>query len=314
VLSNKFERIGLTGDGIQKLFRRHRICLASFYPNEIPEDINNYDVDHIDGNHHNNVLSNLQWLSKNEHRIKTNNQTQGKRRSTIENTGKKVKIIEIKGNGNNDFLGKIFNSSVCAGKELRLKHKLINKSARNGYWVNSQYKFKYVTEELFHGEIFKPLGNYKISNKGRIKMRSGKITYGSFNKLSKSKYRTVGIKLEKDTEKKSYPVHRLVWMAFNGPIPEGKVIMHNDTYNTLDKEGCERNWLEDLSLGTQKENMQSYHDNKSDTRGVRCVDTDEDFISAGEAGRKLNLDAGLIAWVCQKKRKTTGGFKFEYIN
>ena len=67
VLSDKNEIVGLRGNGIRRMLRRHRLCLASFYPDNIPENIGDYDVDHIDGNHDNNTLSNLQWMTKSEH-------------------------------------------------------------------------------------------------------------------------------------------------------------------------------------------------------------------------------------------------------
>lgn len=47
VLSNKIDYVGLLGGGTRKMLCRYRICKASFYPDEIPEDIDNYDVDHI---------------------------------------------------------------------------------------------------------------------------------------------------------------------------------------------------------------------------------------------------------------------------
>lgn len=43
-------------------------------------------------------------------------------------------------------------------------------------------------------------------------------------------------------------VHRLVWEAINGPIPEGMVVMHR-----CDNPACYR--LDHLQLGTQADNL-----------------------------------------------------------
>lgn len=181
-----------------------------------------------------------------------------------------------------------------------------------GYWVNKQYKFKYVEEPLLDGEIFKPLGVYQVSSKGRVKMKRGNITVGSNLSGNNSKYRAVLIKLYGDVVKRHYLVHTLVWMAHVGPISNGHVIMHDDKVHTLDEEGCERNHLEDLSVGTQQQNMQSYHDNRTDLKRVRCIDNNTIYFSAAVAARELELDGSHIHKVCCKKLKTTGGKRFEY--
>jgi hypothetical protein len=311
VLSNKFERIGLTGDGIQKLFRRHRICLASFYPDKIPNDINSHDVDHIDGNHENNVLSNLQWLKRSEHTRKTMTQTKQKRKSYVEKAGRKVKVMRVEKGGETKYLNKIFNSCTCAANELRVDSGSISQSAKKGYVVDEKYVFGYVDEMHIQGEIFKPLGDYEVSNKGRVKMKRGNITTGT--NITFSRYRKIGIKLQEDTRRKQYLVHVLVWIAFNGPIPEGKVIMHDDTKRTRDHDGYERNWLEDLKLGTHSENAQSYHNNRSNRKRILCVDTNKEYRSVTDCGRDLGIDLSSIIRVCNKKQRTTKGYKFEYV-
>lgn len=306
----KKEQYGFFYAGKCKNLRRHRVCLASFYPDDIPEDINKYDVDHIDGNHDNNMLNNLQWLSKSEHSKKTMKQTKEKRRSHANLQGKKIMVIKVKGNGNNTLIGKVFISCSEAANFFNVrKSSRICNTIRRDQWLLRSYKLKYIETKLLEGEIFKKLGNYELSNKGRIKMMNGKITSGS--KLNNTKYKKVSIKLNGDNKLKQYLLHQLIWIAFNGPIPEGKVVMHNDTYNTLDSEGYERNWLEDLSLGSQSENMISYHN--INARKVRCLDNNIIYNSTGDAARKLGLNKGSVSAVCNKKWNTAGGYKFEYV-
>ena len=45
---------------------------------------------------------------------------------------------------------------------------------------------------------------------------------------------------------------------------------------------------------------------------VRCINTDEVFISIGEASRKLNRDASDITRCCKGKKKDVKGYRFEY--
>jgi hypothetical protein len=307
-LSDKTDYVKLRGNNVSKSLVTYRVCLASFYPNKIPKDINNYDVDHIDGNHKNNVLSNLQWLTKNEHSKKTMKQTHGKRKSTKYKRGKMVMIVSVKDEPiiGPSMVGRTFYSQYCAEKKLNLTKDTISNCIKKGYWLGI-YKFEYITQQLLPGEIFKKWNDYHVSNRGRYKNKNGKITNGKKH----GKYRKANLTV--DGVYKGYYIHIIMWEAFNGPIPEGLVVMHNDTYKTLDDEGCERNWLEDCSLGTLSENTQSYHDNRRNIKRVRCLDDGREFICAASAGRHYGINGDLISLVCRKKRKTTFKKKFEYI-
>ena len=46
---------------------------------------------------------------------------------------------------------------------------------------------------------------------------------------------------------------------------------------------------------------------------VLCVETGEVFESIGEASRKTGINDGNISKVCLGKRKTTGGYHWEYL-
>lgn len=61
-------------------------------------------------------------------------------------------------------------------------------------------------------------------------------------------YRRISLYTEANGTKKTLLVHRLVWEAFNGPIPEGLEINHKNR-NRSD------NRLENLELLTHLENM-----------------------------------------------------------
>ena len=47
---------------------------------------------------------------------------------------------------------------------------------------------------------------------------------------------------------------------------------------------------------------------------VLCVELNEKFENATDAGKKLSLDSSAILKVCREERKTCGGYHFEFIN
>ena len=111
-------------------------------------------------------------------------------------------------------------------------------------------------------EIWRTLNKTtEISNYARIKRNGRKITYGHV--LRGKKYRQATVKVEIEglqAESKKYFIHQLVWMAFNGKIPDGKIILHDDKAPLVN--GIYRNWLCDLRLGTRSENNIEHHDAK----------------------------------------------------
>jgi hypothetical protein len=86
-------QIGLSAFRKQRRFRTYRLCIMAFFPDNIPENYSIFDVDHIDGTKRNHI-SNLQWLSKSEHTIKTNKQTKRTRKRCSDKKSKKVRLIE----------------------------------------------------------------------------------------------------------------------------------------------------------------------------------------------------------------------------
>lgn len=104
-------------------------------------------------------------------------------------------------------------------------------------------------------------GYYQASNLGRIKSLDhyAKGGHGAEKQLVKGRmlkprkhggkyitYLTVSL-CTSGVPKENY-VHRVIWSAFNGPIPEGLVINHKD-------ENPENNNLENLMVCTQQENL-----------------------------------------------------------
>jgi hypothetical protein len=103
--------------------------------------------------------------------------------------------------------------------------------------------------------------DYYVSDLGNVysvRVSPNRNPQGKFYKLSPwdkhpSGYLNIGMYNQSGVENKTYRrIHRLVWEAFNGPIPNGYVIDHKNA----DKKD---NRLENLQLMTPKENVVKYH-------------------------------------------------------
>ena len=172
-------------------------------------------------------------------------------------------------------------------------------------------------------EIWKPVlgyeGLYEVSNFGRVKSffykRQGKTIVLSPRKVGNG---YLAVHLSKDKKKISFRIHRLVWEAFNGPIPAGMQVNHNNEVKT-------DNRLENLSLMVQKDNLnwgtRNKRASKAMTNGklskrVFQYSLGGEFIqgypSISEAARQLNKRTGSICLCCKGKAKTAYGFIWRY--
>ena len=65
--NTEYQIINLTlQDGSKKTFRVHRLVLMAFAP---IENMQNLEVNHIDGNKKNNTLKNLEWVTSSENKL-----------------------------------------------------------------------------------------------------------------------------------------------------------------------------------------------------------------------------------------------------
>ena len=170
-------------------------------------------------------------------------------------------------------------------------------------------------------------GKYMVSNLGRVKSIDRLVEYsGGYTKHKPGKRMKpyllrkgyLRVALSKNGKRKSFLVHRLVWEAFNGPIPEGMQVNHINEVKT-------DNRLENLNLMTNKENcnwgtkrarQSAYFTNGPTSKPVLQYDLNgilvKEWPSIAEAKRILGISAGNIYSVCQKKRKRAGGYVWAY--
>lgn len=161
-------------------------------------------------------------------------------------------------------------------------------------------------------------GLYKISNCGRIKnQKSNKILkpYVMQIQCKNKKYLIHRIRLSKNNKLKAFLVHRLVWVAFNGVIPQGYQIDHIDN-------NPQNNRLQNLQLLTASENNKKrFADNKnlgkqinkSKRKKIKCINNNIIYESISTAAEKLNLYSQNISKVLHGKYKHTGSYQFQWV-
>lgn len=109
-----------------------------------------------------------------------------------------------------------------------------------------------ISIEPIEGEEWKPIegygfnGRYWVSNKGRVKNMDYRHT-GQESLMTATKQVSGGY-YKVHLRPRLLPVHKLVWMAFKGEIPENKEINHKD----FDKS---HNWFENLEVVFTRENQ-----------------------------------------------------------
>ena len=180
-------------------------------------------------------------------------------------------------------------------------------------------------------EIWKDIkgfeGLYRVSNLGRVKslerFRKGKN--GSLvtvkerilkPKLTHNGYYRVG--LCKNSKIRFYMVHRLVWIAFNGTIPEGLQVNHIS-------ERKSENRLSNLNLMTPKENCNwgsrnerraKKQINGKGSKSILQFTLDniliKEYASTHQVERELGFANGNISKCCKGKYKQAYGYKWKY--
>lgn len=179
-------------------------------------------------------------------------------------------------------------------------------------------------------EIWKPVLGYEdfylVSNYGKVK-RSNRNTkqYGWGKKerilhynINNSGYYMVGLCVHNRPVKKL--VHRLVWEAFNGPIPQGMQVNHINEDKT-------DNRLENLNLMSPQQNLNWGTHNKRASEpningkaskpviqySLNGTVVKDDWPSIGEIIRQnKTYDSGTISKCCNGKQKTAYGYKWGF--
>ena len=170
-------------------------------------------------------------------------------------------------------------------------------------------------------EVWRDIPNYEgyqVSNLGRVKSLERKDARGhkrkeKILKTARDCYGYYRVQLWKNSIGKFYKVHRLVWIAFNGQIPEGYEVNH---INEIKSD----NRLSNLNLMAHKENLnwgtRNERSAKSKSKSILQFGLNDNLIkefpSAMQAERETGFNQGHICACCKGKRKTAYGYIWRY--
>ena len=176
-------------------------------------------------------------------------------------------------------------------------------------------------------EIWKDIPNYEgiyqASNLGRIKSLEridvrGHRVKEKILKPSRDRYGYYQVILCKNSKLKAYRVHRLVWSAFNGQIPENMQVNH---INEIKSD----NRLENLNLMTCKENINygtgierrvKKRINGKCSKPVLQFTLDniliKEYPSIKQVERETGFAQGNICNCCKGRYKQAYGYKWKY--
>ena len=147
---------------------------------------------------------------------------------------------------------------------------------------------------------------YIIKSDGSIiNTNINKILKPSFDKDGYLTYRI----MTSNNNRRHIRTHRVLaeWLI---PNPNNLPMVRHLNDNKLD---CR---IENLAWGDKSDNMQDMIKNgKFDKvmHQVRCVETGIIYKSSREASRKLKISQSGISLCCVNKRKTAGGYHWEYV-
>lgn len=287
--------------------RVHRLVAKEFIEN--PE--NKPQVNHIDKNKSNNIVSNLEWTTAKENNI---------HRSTgvIQTTNQNIRVWRIDKNTNEKL--QMYNSLEEAGQWLvdnnhsnclHTARTNVSNVVRGNQKTTGSFKWERVEQPNLENEEWRNIiinneiyENYFISNMGRFKNSKGIIMENY--KPHHSGYIFARVNIEK------YPLHRLVAFAFL-ENPENKpFVNHLDGNKT-------NNCLNNLEWCTVLENNQHAIDTGlkqfyKRKIGQYTLDGEliEEFGSISDAINQTKILG--IKEVLYGKQKKSGGFIWKYLD
>lgn len=151
--------------------------------------------------------------------------------------------------------------------------------------------------------------NYKVSESGKIKNKTGKIMS---DKTIKNGYRQVTLFINGKSKREA--IHRLVAKAFIPNVYDKLTVNHKDG-NKLNNEVSNLEWM------TQKENVNhAYMNNLTKVKVCPVIQFDLEgneikrFLSIKEVEDEFEYDRSRIIKVCKGRGKTAYGFKWKYVN
>lgn len=269
-INKTYDRFNLFNNNKLITYSETHIAVASAFPHITPKET----IDHINDDPTDNRITNLMWMERSENSKKgqkkavKNSNTNGGRRGKYV-TMRKPHLIDKNNRDKSIPIGLFRSLNKCSQfildniiqKDKKPKLGTIAAKIRRAISTPHLKAYGYYYDEFEinidkeEWKQYPKYPEYQVSTHGRFKNSYGTIT--------KQRRLRTGQKTKQVSFKNSQKyIHILVWETWVGPIPEGMEIMHDDTA-PLQEDGSYRNWLCDLSLGTRKENMISFHKYKN---------------------------------------------------
>jgi len=259
IMPNRDYQVGLMLNGKRHMKKIYHLSLTAFFPHITPMKTG----DHIDENHTNHYIGNLQWMTLEDNSFKSN---QLKPRNSAPAQSKPILQWTLDGK-----LVCEFKSSREASRQTKISQRHISECACNKCPTAGGFKWTWKplpSQEDLLGEqwgtsdqlkkIFKEknlseknINKIRISNLGRVLTTKGIKTKGKTGRLKV--YRSFH----------DIKIHILVWAVWGNRVPgmiNGKpeFILHDDKIPP-DEDGCCSNAIQHLRLGTQSENVIESH-------------------------------------------------------
>lgn len=321
--TNSRARIYLpTNDNKKKNYYLHRIVAQHFIENtnDLPE------VNHKNGDFHDNRASNLEWISK------IDNMRHAVDNNLIVNRFKRrIRVFNKISNQEQFFdsiteCAKFLNcskgtiSTKCKNKKIRGrggKGEGMFKDLEISYADIQQNDYNYKENEI-ENIIWKPypeLDKYLVSNTGEVKHeRTNRILKGS----KVYGYRFVNI-CRDDGTKKTCLIHRLVAQTFLENPEKKPVVNHKDT-NILNNHVGNLEWVTYKENMNTKETITNLKKGKN-SKNILQINIESGnivckFYGATEGSQILNINPGLILSICKyyHVNKKCGAGKNIYTN
>lgn len=244
----------------------------------------NGTVDHIDRCRDNNAVNNLRVIS---HRENCCNKRQ------VQNKSRGVVQLTLAGE---------FVAQWDRIKDAPCRRSNIGSVCAGRLQSACGYKWKYV-EDYYHDTCrWVEIQNVHVSEDGRVKLPSGKITYGYLNLNG---YMVVNV------DGLTPQVHRLVCTAFHGSPSHGMIVDHINR-NRSDNRADNLRWT---SPSENRQNSAVCDRNVRKTPVfATTIDGQEEFYnSIEEAAMNTGASKGNICMCCLGARKTAKGRTWQYI-
>ena len=289
--------------------RVHRLVAKEFIENQE----NKPQVNHLDKNRSNNIVSNLEWTT-----AKENNDHRSK--GVIQTTNQNIRVWRVDINTNEKI--EMYNSFEEAGQWLvdnnysKCPHTArtnISNAVRGVYKSSCGFKWIRNEQEHLENEEWRNIiingetnENYQISSMGRFKNSKGIIMENY--KPHHSGYIFCRVNIEK------YPIHRLVAFTFLENLENKPVVNHidgNKTNNSVNNlEWC--TVLENNQHAIDTGLKQFYKRKIGQYTVLKDPELVKEFNSIADAMNETGITS--IKQVLYGKQNTAGGFIWKYLD